>query len=55
VRGALSDILSIATLERMRGELRALRTVTVARVGHAPTLEEPVAQRGIAALLAKLA
>lgn len=55
VRGALSDILSVATLERMRGELRALRTVTVPRVGHAPTLEEPVAQRGIAALLAKVA
>ena len=55
VRGALSDILSVATLERMRGELRALRTVTVPRVGHAPTLEEPVAQRAIAALLAKLA
>lgn len=54
VRGALSDILSVATLERMRGELRGLRTVTVPRVGHAPTLEEPVAQRGIAALLAKL-
>jgi hypothetical protein len=39
----------------MRSELRGLRTVTVARVGHAPTLDEPVAQRGIAALLAKVA
>ena len=55
VRGALSDILSVATLERMRSELRGLRTVTVPRVGHAPTLEESVAQRGIAALLAKVA
>ena len=55
LRGALSDILSVATLERMRSELRALRTVTVPRVGHAPTLDEPVAQRGIAALLAKVA
>lgn len=55
VRGALSDILSAATLERMRGELKGLRAVTVPRVGHAPTLEEPAAQRGIAALLAKLA
>jgi pimeloyl-ACP methyl ester carboxylesterase len=55
VRGALSDILSVATIERMRGELRALRTVTVPRVGAWPTLEEPVAQRAIAALLAKLA
>jgi pimeloyl-ACP methyl ester carboxylesterase len=55
VRGALSDILSVGTLERMRSEVRALRTVTVPRVGHAPTLEEPVAQRGIAALLGKVA
>ena len=55
VRGALSDILSVGTLERMRSEMKALRKVTVPRVGHAPTLEEPVAQRAIAALLAKVA
>src|SRR6188768_421734 len=40
VRGALSDILSAATLDRMARELEGLETVTVARVGHAPTLEE---------------
>ncbi len=55
LRGALSDILSAATLKRMSRELKGLQAVTVPRVGHAPTLEEPVAQRGIAALLAKVA
>jgi pimeloyl-ACP methyl ester carboxylesterase len=55
VRGALSDILSAATLKRMSRELKGLQTVTVPRVGHAPTLEEPAAQHGIAALLAEIA
>ena len=55
VRGALSDILSAATLERMGRELKGLKTVTVPRVGHAPTLEEPEAQKAIAALLAEVA
>ena len=55
VRGALSDILSAATLKRMGRELKGLKAVTVPRVGHAPTLEEPAAQQGIAALLAKVA
>jgi pimeloyl-ACP methyl ester carboxylesterase len=55
IRGALSDILSIATLERMARELPGLDAVTVPRVGHAPTLEEPEAQAAIRRLLAKLA
>ena len=55
VRGDLSDILSATTLERMARELEGLETVTVPRVGHAPTLEEPMALRAIAALLAKSA
>ena len=55
LRGELSDILSAATHERMRRELKGLQAVTVPRVGHAPTLEEPAARRGIAALLAKVA
>lgn len=54
VRGALSDILSAQTLRRMAREVKGLETVTVPRVGHAPTLEEPAAQRAIAALLAKV-
>jgi pimeloyl-ACP methyl ester carboxylesterase len=55
VRGALSDILSAGTLERMVREVPAIEAVTVPGVGHAPTLEEPAAQRAIAALLAKIA
>jgi pimeloyl-ACP methyl ester carboxylesterase len=52
VRGERSDILSPATLERMGQEHPGLRTVTVANVGHSPTLEEPEAQRAIGELLA---
>lgn len=55
LRGELSDILSAATLERMARELDGLATVTVARVGHVPTLEEPASQKAIAALLAEVA
>ena len=55
VRGELSDILSAATLERMTREVPGLEAVTVPRTGHAPTLEEPVAQEAIARLLAKVA
>ncbi len=55
IRGALSDILSTATLERMARELPGLEAVTISRVGHAPTLEEPEAQAAIRRLLAKLA
>jgi pimeloyl-ACP methyl ester carboxylesterase len=54
VRGALSDILSAATLTRMGQELPGLEAITVPRVGHAPTLEEPAAQQGIAAVLAQV-
>ena len=54
VRGELSDILSAATLERMKREAPALDAVTVERTGHAPTLEEPAAQQAIARLLAKV-
>jgi pimeloyl-ACP methyl ester carboxylesterase len=55
LRGGLSDILSGGTLDRMARELPGLAAVTVPRVGHAPTLDEPAAQRAIAALLAKVA
>lgn len=50
LRGALSDILSSATLTQMlkRGGGRA---VTVSGVGHAPTLDEPEAVEAIAELL----
>ena len=53
VRGALSDILSPATLGEMvaRGGGKA---VTVPGVGHAPTLDEPEARAAIGALLATI-
>jgi pimeloyl-ACP methyl ester carboxylesterase len=54
LRGELSDILSAATLERMAREVPALEAVTVPRTGHAPTLEEPVAQDALARLLARV-
>jgi pimeloyl-ACP methyl ester carboxylesterase len=55
VRGELSDILSVVTLARMVREVKGLASVTVPRVGHAPTLEEPAARKAIAKLLAKVA
>lgn len=54
VRGELSDILSAATLERMKREVPELDMVTVERTGHAPTLEEPAVLQAIARLLAKV-
>ena len=54
IRGALSDILSAATLSRMARELPGLQTVTIPRTGHAPTLEEPDARAAIARLLAQV-
>jgi pimeloyl-ACP methyl ester carboxylesterase len=52
LRGKLSDILSPATLAEMvaRGGGEA---VTVPGVGHAPTLDEPVAREAIDGLLAR--
>ena len=41
IRGAQSDILSVATLARMQREKPDLRTLTVANRGHAPLLDEP--------------
>ncbi len=41
LRGAHSDILSAATLQRMQREKPDLRAVTVANRGHAPLLDEP--------------
>ncbi|OYW44195.1 MAG: alpha/beta hydrolase [Sphingomonadales bacterium 32-68-7] len=55
LRGALSDILASATAARMAREVPGLEVVTVPRVGHAPTLEEPEAQAAIGRLLAGLA
>jgi len=54
VRGETSDILSPATLARMAAEHPDLETVTVPRVGHAPTLDEPIVQEAIDRLLARV-
>jgi len=55
VRGELSDILSASTLAGMDRRLPDMEVVTVPRIGHAPTLEEPIAQDAIARLLARIA
>ncbi len=49
LRGALSDILAEATAQRMLGALDNGRLLTIADVGHAPTLDEPEAAAAIAA------
>jgi len=55
VRGELSDILSAATFAEMQRRLPQAEAVTVARVGHAPTLDEPEVVAATARLLAKIA
>ena len=55
VRGALSDVLSEATVARMLVAARAAEAVTVPDTGHAPTLAEPAAAAAIDRLLARVA
>ncbi|WP_298465265.1 alpha/beta hydrolase [uncultured Erythrobacter sp.] len=54
VRGELSDLLTPETVKQMGARNPAMRTVTVPRVGHAPTLDEPEAREAIDSLLADL-
>lgn len=54
VRGELSDLLSPETLAQMAARLPEAEIVTVARVGHAPTLDEPEVGPAIERLLARL-
>lgn len=54
VRGETSDILSAETARDMQNHAPAIEVVTVARVGHAPTLEEPAAAEAIDRLLARI-
>jgi len=54
VRGALSDLLSAETVDRMTAENPAMESVIVPNVGHAPTLEEPEAVAAIDQLLARI-
>lgn len=52
VRGALSDLLSPATVRQMQTRNPAMTVITVPRVGHAPTLDEPDVVAAIDALFA---
>ncbi len=54
LRGAHSDLLSAATLERMQREVPDLVAVTVPNRGHAPQLDEPQSLRAIDAFLGGL-
>ena len=51
VRGATSDILSVATLAEMTRRRPSLQTVSVAGVGHAPMLDEPESLGAIVSFL----
>ncbi|TCU55821.1 pimeloyl-ACP methyl ester carboxylesterase [Novosphingobium sp. PhB57] len=55
LRGALSDLLSAATLEKMLRRLPGAEAVTLDNVGHAPTLDEPESVAAIERLLAQVA
>lgn len=55
VRGAASDILSAETAAAMAVRGAAVELVTIDRVGHAPTLDEPEAIAAIERLLARIA
>ena len=55
VRGALSDLLSAATAQRMVASLPDAELLTVPRVGHAPTLVEPEVRPAIERLLERVA
>lgn len=54
LRGALSDILSAATLKKMAAKLPDCEAVSIPRVGHAPMLNEPKAVAAIDRLLARV-
>ncbi len=52
VRGGRSDILSATTAAAMASRHPGLDLITLPGIGHAPTLDEPLARAGIARLLA---
>lgn len=53
IRGALSDLLSAATVERMAREKPDLEQLTVANRGHVPLLDEPECRTAIDAFLTR--
>lgn len=54
LRGELSDVLAPATVERMVAALPGAESVTVPRVGHTPTLDEPEAAAAVDRLLLRV-
>lgn len=54
VRGALSDLLSAETVAQMRVLKEDIDTVEIARIGHAPLLDEPEAWDAVLDFLAKV-
>jgi len=54
IRGELSDVLSVATFDRMQREKPDLRRLTVSRRGHPPLLDEHECVAAIDAFLAEL-
>jgi pimeloyl-ACP methyl ester carboxylesterase len=55
LRGALSDVFSAETFAAMQARLPIGEAITIADVGHAPTLDEPAAQSAIDRLMARVA
>jgi pimeloyl-ACP methyl ester carboxylesterase len=53
IRGAISDLLSAATVERMAREKPDLQRITVPNRGHTPLLNEPECVAAIDAFLAQ--
>lgn len=54
VHGELSDLLNAAAVAKMTEAVPTMESVTVPRVGHAPTLDEPEAQAAIDRLLQRV-
>jgi pimeloyl-ACP methyl ester carboxylesterase len=54
IHGALSDILSVRTLQRMQREKPDLERITIGNRGHVPLLDEPEALSGLDRFLARL-
>ncbi|WP_428332083.1 alpha/beta fold hydrolase [Novosphingobium sp.] len=55
VRGGVSDILSRETADAMVARHQGAQLLTLPGIGHAPTLDEPVARDAIARLLGQVA
>jgi len=54
IHGALSDLLTPPIIEKMRTRHRGFDYVSVPRIGHAPMLTEPIAQKALEAFLAAI-